>query len=267
MSAAAPWARTIGRGPALVLIHGWGLNADVWDETARALADRFRVTVLDLPGHGRSALGPSPYTLDRLADALAASVDGPAHWLGWSLGGLLCLRLAGRSPERVRSLILCCSSPCFVRAPGWSAALDATLLEQFARELETDGRGTLLRFLALMTQGSAQARAELRLLRERVFRHGEPSAHALRGGLAVLRGADLRAELAAGEIPTLMLLGENDRLVPAACGAAVQALRAEVAVEVIRGAAHAPFLSHQAEFTDAVAAFIQGSAAKPHGLR
>ena len=46
--------KVAGNGPDLVLLHGWGMNADVWDETAEQLSQQFRVHSVDLPGHGRS---------------------------------------------------------------------------------------------------------------------------------------------------------------------------------------------------------------------
>ena len=59
-----------GSGPDLVLLHGWGMNGGVWDETACALAPYFRVHCVDLPGHGASS--DECCTLDATADALAA---------------------------------------------------------------------------------------------------------------------------------------------------------------------------------------------------
>ena len=53
--------KVAGQGPDLVLLHGWGMNADVWDELAPELARQFRVHCVDAPGHGLSP--PSaPYT-------------------------------------------------------------------------------------------------------------------------------------------------------------------------------------------------------------
>ena len=48
------WHETSGSGPDLVLVHGWGMNAGVWSLLLPALQERFRVTVLELPGHGAS---------------------------------------------------------------------------------------------------------------------------------------------------------------------------------------------------------------------
>ena len=59
--------REAGEGPALVMLHGLGANGANWDATAAAFADRWRVIVPDLPGHGRSAKPDAPYTVDFFA--------------------------------------------------------------------------------------------------------------------------------------------------------------------------------------------------------
>jgi pimeloyl-[acyl-carrier protein] methyl ester esterase len=80
---------TTGTGPELVLIHGWGLHGGIWEPLLPLLAPHFRVTVVDLPGHGNSEWQDSE-GLPAFADAVLASVPQQAAWLGWSLGGLAC---------------------------------------------------------------------------------------------------------------------------------------------------------------------------------
>lgn len=261
MTSRTLFSRTVGTGPDLVLVHGWGLNADVWDETAEALAEHHRVTVVDLPGYGRSPPAEGEYSLALLADQLAGTVPQRATWLGWSLGGLVCLEMACVRPQQVGRLILVCSSPRFVRAPDWPWAVDATVLEQFAWDLATDFQGTLLRFVALEARGGDHSRQELRALRERVFRQGEPQLRALQGGLDLLRDEDLRPCLADLRCPLLVVLGERDQLVPAAAGEAITALSDKAQLTLIPGAAHAPFMSHRGEFVDAVNSFLAGTVA------
>ena len=70
---------TVGAGPPLVLLHGWGLHAGFFSPLLPALARRYRVHAVDLPGHGRSAR-IVPCTLDAMVDAVAspfASAPGP----------------------------------------------------------------------------------------------------------------------------------------------------------------------------------------------
>lgn len=256
MGEAALYTQSQGAGPELVLVHGWGLNGDVWDELVAALAGRRRVTVVDLPGYGRSPLGEAPYTLAWLAERLAAAVPRRAAWLGWSLGGLACQQLAIDHPQRVERLILACSTPRFVRGPGWPCGIDPEVLTRFAWDLAADFRGTLLRFLALEARGSDHARDELRALRERVFRHGEPALRAVQAGLNLLRDSDLRDVLGQIDCPTLYAAGERDQLVPAVAARTSAQLMKTASHAVVKGGAHAPFLSHRAEFAALVEEFL-----------
>lgn len=67
-----------GSGPAVVLLHGWGLNVRVWDGLAAALSDRFRVIAVDLPGHGRSTWLPERSSLAEQAAQVHETMAGIA---------------------------------------------------------------------------------------------------------------------------------------------------------------------------------------------
>lgn len=98
---------TAGTGEdTVVLVHGFTQTHRSWDEVADVLADRFRVVRVDLPGHGGSAGARLGFV--ETASALAS---GPAVYVGYSMGGRLCLRLALDHPEVVRSLVLIGASP------------------------------------------------------------------------------------------------------------------------------------------------------------
>lgn len=248
---------SFGTGAELVMLHGWGMHSGIWSEFARQLALHYRVTLIDLPGHGRNSALPDRYDLDGVTEMIAENAPRQAYWLGWSLGGLVAQQAALERPERVTRLVLIAGTPRFVSGADWPAATDPTVLEQFAQSLRRDHRATLQRFLALEIQGSTSAREELRLLRERVFARGEPAPLALEGGLRMLRDTDLRGRLGALTQPTLLVLGERDVLVPAAAGIAVQQLRPATQVKVIAGAGHAPFLARGAECATVIREFLQ----------
>src|SRR5665811_1519365 len=97
-----------GAGPPLVLIHGWGMHAGVFDRMADRLAARRTLHLVDLPGHGRSRDAATPLTLDACVDVIAVNTP-PAPWLGWSLGGLLALHGAARMPAQATALIMLCA--------------------------------------------------------------------------------------------------------------------------------------------------------------
>ena len=256
MNDARLFCKTQGSGADLVLLHGWGMNADVWDGVVPKLSERHRVTVVDLPGHGRSGIADGDYSLSAQAKKVAQVLPPNATLLGWSLGGLLALQLALDFPQRVKALVLVASSPRFVRGDDWPDAMQAEVLQGFAGELQTDFKKTINRFLAIQALGSEHAREELRLLRGRVFAHGEPDRQALAGGLEILMTADFRDRLAALTCPLLLLCGERDTLFPAQAVRRTQALLPGAALHIVQGAGHAPFLSHPEDFVRALQAFM-----------
>jgi len=250
------YTQTSGEGPDLVLIHGWGLHGGIWDTVVPLLEPCFRVTRVDLPGHGRSAW-QGQVDLAAVTDAVLEVAPPEAAWLGWSLGGLVATQAVLAAPERIRQLVLLASTPSFVRRPGWQSAMLPVLLDTFAADLEADYSGTLNRFLSLQVRGSEDASAVLRTLRATLQEHGEPSAQALRACLGLLRSADLRDQLSTIRCPVLLLMGESDTLVPAAAGRQAEQLIPGARLEVIAGAGHAPFLVHPRAVATTVQAFLQ----------
>ncbi len=256
MNDARLFCKTLGTGPELVLLHGWGMNADVWDGVVPTLAKSHRVTVVDLPGHGRSGDTGGDYSLSAQAQKVAEILPPNCILVGWSLGGLLALQLALDFPQQIKALVLVASSPRFVCGDDWPDAMQAEVLLGFAGELQTDFKKAINRFLAIQALGSEHAREELRLLRERVFAHGEPDRKALTSGLEILMTADFRDRLVEIPCPVLLLCGERDTLFPAQAVRRTQALLPDATLSVVQGAGHAPFLSHPEDFVRALQAFL-----------
>ena len=225
-------------------------------DVAEHLARRFRISLIDLPGHGRSPAPEQTLNLSTLTEMVAAAAPVRAAWLGWSLGGMVAAQLALTAPARVDSLVMVGSSPRFVASDDWPCAMDPAVLAGFAQALQEDYHGTLERFLILqIAPGTAEGRRNLRQLREMMQRSPMPAEQALRNGLGILYAADLRSQFSALHAPALLILGERDRLVPACVAPAVSALASSLRVKVIKGAGHVPFLSHAHEFLAAVTAF------------
>ena len=231
-----------GSGPDLVLLHGWGMNAAVWDESAAALAQHFRLHCFDLPGHGASP-ACAPCTLDALADLLAAALPRRVAVCGWSFGGQVALNWALRKPEQIERLVLLAATPRFVRGEQWDCGIDASVLDDFACGLAHDYRATLQRFLALQARSDAHPRIVLRRLREHLLARGEPDVAALGAGLRLLKETDLRDRLERIAQPALILHGERDTLVPLAAGAYLQRVLPHAVIEVFAGTAHALFIA------------------------
>ncbi|MFD0689576.1 3-oxoadipate enol-lactonase [Actinomadura fibrosa] len=109
--------------PVVVLGPSLGTTADLWQPQLPALAERWRVVRFELPGHGGAPVPDGPFTVGDLADGVAALLDrlgvAEAAYAGVSLGGAIGAELALRAPERVGSLVLCCTSPRFGEPGPW----------------------------------------------------------------------------------------------------------------------------------------------------
>lgn len=263
------YSETFGQGPDLLLLHGWAMHSGVWGAFAELLARDFRVTAVDLPGHGYSPMPEGRVEESETArhSPLAAwaravlDVAPPhAHWLGWSLGATMALHIAAKYPERMRSLSLLSANPCFLARPDWPTAMAPAVFDMFSDLVASAGAGAMPRFLALQTQGARRPRPLMRHMQELLERRPAPAPEALRIGLEMLRRADLRAELAGLHCPALAILGSDDALVPMAAGAALRQLNPSLQLEVLPGAAHQAFLSHPAECAGLVARFLAGHA-------
>ena len=251
-----------GSGPPLVLLHGWAMHGGLLAPLVPALSARYRVAVVDLPGHGYSA-AQRLTSLDAMVDSLAAqfaSTDGSLRVLGWSMGAAVALRWARTVPAQMAQLVLIGATPRFITASDWPHAMEAATLARFGDELALAYRLTLQRFLTLQVQGSDAGRAALHALRGALFARGDPDPDNLRAGLSVLQDLDLREDVALVTAPTLVVSGERDALTAAAAGAWLAATMPVARHVTIAGAGHAPFLSHRDAFDAAVLPFL-GTAA------
>ncbi len=243
-----------GRGEPLVLLHGWGMHGGIWGDLPAQLAQTCEVHCVDLPGHGysrrgegesgESNAGSTSFTLDSVVNELVARFGDPVNLLGWSLGGMIAQHWAVRAPQQVKKLALLASTPCFAIRAGWECGMPQETLEMFSGELEQNFSATLRRFLALQVRGSEGERELLVTFRERLFSRGEPDLDALRGGLEMLRSADLRELLPQIRQPALVIAGERDKITPPQASHYMAQMMPDAGLVEIKGSAHAPFLSH-----------------------
>lgn len=128
--------------------------------------------------------------------------------------------------------------------------------EDFVWRTTHDPLEALQYFQGLTARGDVNERSVLRKLRAALAEDSEPDALALRAGLDVLRENDLRKKVTAIEVPTLVIHGARDRLVPLAAGRWLTARIPGARLVTLPGAAHAPFLSDAAAFSAAVSEFL-----------
>lgn len=246
------YSQIIGQGPDLVLLHGWGAHSGIWRSIVDNLSQGFRLTILDLPGFGRSK-SSSDYSMQQIIQEVLLVAPSQALWLGWSMGGLIAMQIARQYPERVKKLIMVASSPCFIKEKNWPG-IEVQLLKKFAESLSQDYEATIKRFLLLQFHGISFDKATLRGLLDDFLFFGKPNTQALKAGLQLLEKTDLRSELRHIKCPILYLLGRLDALVPWHISQYLDNYP-HIQTTVLQGAGHALFLSHPQQFLMQVKTF------------
>src|SRR4051812_4880760 len=245
--------RLAGSGPAVVLIHGITSSSRTWETVLPALAEHHTVIAPDLLGHGHSAKPRGDYSLGAYAsgirDLLVALGHARATVVGHSLGGGIAMQLAYQFPERVERLVLVNSGglgpevSLMLRAatlPGSEYVLPllcAGALHDAARAVGKAFGVIGLKPGADLT-GMAEGFASLTAVDARhAFLHTARSIIDITGQRVSARD---RLYLTEG-MPTLIVWGERDPVIPAAHGYAAHAAMPGSRLEMFEGAGHFPF--------------------------
>ncbi|MFD7259473.1 alpha/beta fold hydrolase [Streptomyces sp. NPDC059874] len=253
----APYARTVRKesgGPGLLIAHGGGGSVEsnfgaILDE----LAATHSVVGVDYPGTGGTPKAQEPLELDELADQLVAAADAEGlerfAVLGYSLGGNVAVRVATRYPERVTALVLTAT---FARAGN-----RLKLVGDLWSGLAARGEGELLARLLVSLAFSPAALEGLtpEQLEQVVLETAGSIPSGSGDHVDLIRGADLRAEVARIGVPALVVATTRDPLVPLA-------LQRELA-DTLPGAryaelptGHLPFAERPAEWAALVSEFL-----------
>ncbi|MEI7430524.1 MAG: pimeloyl-ACP methyl ester esterase BioH [Betaproteobacteria bacterium] len=244
--------------PDLALIHGWGIGQAAWQPLAEALAPFCCVHYVNLPGYGSTPASQASF--QDTAQAMLEALPEGSILCGWSLGGLLALQAAILAPQRINGLILIGASPSFTQHDNWLHAQTPALLETFTAAVSQDPATTLQRFIALLNQGDAKARSAIRALAQALATTPLPDTASLVQGLGWLRDIDLRDQLAGLTIPALLIHGENDPLMPLAAAQWLQQTLNTSQLEIIPGAAHAPFINAPERIAKLIGDYCHASA-------
>jgi len=238
----------------VVLIHGWGLNSGVWQPLLTLFNEQnnsnYQLITIDLPGFGtNSSVEIAPYHLENICQQIERTIEQPAVYLGWSLGGLVASQMSLSYPEKVLGLITVASSPYFVEQPmnGWPG-IKPNVLKSFHQQLAQDTAKTISGFLKIQAMGSPHIRQDLKLITQLVMAHNLPNQQTLSKSLDLLSHCDLRKTLPDIKQPFLRLYGQNDSLVPKAAIEQITLLAPDSDKYLFEHASHAPFISHLNEF-------------------
>lgn len=247
-----------GKGPDVVLLHGWGMHGGLWGGFKDLLAKHYRTHTLDLPGFGFSKDIKSEFTLEAFSQVVEdyiKNIKSPVTLIGWSLGGLIALNILKRKNIDVDKVVFIATTPCFTKKTDWTSALEQNVFDGFAEDLKDDYKKTLKRFLSLQTRGSDLAREDLRDLNKKLNERGDPELEALKNGLDILSNTDLRNDNQ-NDIPTMIVLGEKDTLVPVAVKSEFENMFSNIEALILDKAGHAPFISKAETCAEQIKNFI-----------
>ena len=198
------------QAPVLVLSNPVATSRWVWEPQASFFRRHFRVLTYDTRGHGASDAPAGEYTVDELGRDVLALLDHlgveRACFCGLSLGGMTGMWLAAHHPERIAKLVLSSCLPQVGNAPMWNARIEAVLRNGMADIAQSQVSRWFREDFAIRQPDVYQAFVEgIR----------QTSALGYAGCCAVLRDADLSAELPRISRPTLVLAGDADVVTPA----------------------------------------------------
>ncbi len=235
-----------GNGEDLVLIHGWGMNGAVWEQTVTQLSKHFTLHIVDLPGYGNSNKCHAA-DITTIANMLLESAPKKAIWIGWSLGGIIATHVALNFPERVSKLVTVASSPKFAADSDWHG-IKPTVLAAFTQQLVDDFQKTIDRFMALQAMGSPTARQDVKKLKRAVLSRPLPNPEALLLGLNMLENIDLRCPLSEIRVPLLRMYGRLDGLIPLKAVAELNKMLPNSSYVIFPDSSHAPFMTEPDAF-------------------
>jgi pimeloyl-[acyl-carrier protein] methyl ester esterase len=240
------WRET-GTGQPLVMLHGWSMSSTVFSEVALPLGKYFRVLCPDLPGHGGSDSVPE-CSLGAMAGQLEAWFDflrlPEAALLGWSLGGQIAMQLALQDDSRFNRLLLVATTPRFSQTPGWLHGLPEVQLRALDRNLGRAYEKTMGEFFNRQFFGENLPKERYReILRFAVRSSHLPEVSSARETLTLLGAADLRHGIGSISLPTQILHGTTDQIIPVAAGSYLAEQIAGAEIHLVPGIGHAPFLS------------------------
>ncbi|MER8911869.1 alpha/beta hydrolase [Mesorhizobium sp. M0854] len=256
-----------GKGPVVTFSHGWPLNSDAWDGQMLFLAHNgFRVVAHDRRGHGRSSQATSGNDMNGYADDLAAVIEAldlrNATLVGHSTGGGEVARYIGRhGTKRVaKAVLIAAVPPIMVKTPANPEGLPIEVFDGIRAGLVKD-RSQYYRDLAPLFYGANRPGAKVSQGTLDQFWLWSMQAGLVNAyeSVKAFSETDFTEDLKKFDVPTLVLHGEDDQIVPVKDSAVKSARLIKGAKDIYYpGAPHGITATHQDQVNADLLAFIKG---------
>ena len=234
---------------------GLGYTLEMWHRTLPVVSKRYRSMLFDNRGVGRTGAPPGPFTIREMAGDTAAVLDAAgvdcAHVFGISMGGMIAQELALTYPSRVRSLILGCTT-CGGRAAAPAAPRVLEVLAARATMPVEEGIRAMAPFIYDSSTPAERVEEDL-AIRRRTY----PSTESYNAQLVAIRAFESCGRLSEITVPTLVVHGESDQLVPPENGVMLAQLIPGARLVLLPSASHI-FPTDQPDAAhDAILSFLQ----------
>ncbi|GAA4404795.1 alpha/beta fold hydrolase [Tsukamurella soli] len=260
-----------GSGPALLLLHGIADNSLVWEPLLRQLTQRYTVIAPDLLGHGLSDHPRADYSIAAFANGMRDLVTYLGYervtLVGHSLGGGVAGQFAYQFPQMVERQVLVCAGGVSRDVSPALRLLSLPLADSLMGALAVPGAlpvlGLSLRGLHRLPLPVFHDNAELADALERMPDHGSPEAF----GRTLRSVVDWRGQVVTmldrcyltSAIPTLIVWGTNDSIIPVSHAAMLHGAMAGSRLELFDGAGHFPFREQPDRFLDVLFDFVDST--------
>ncbi len=257
---------TGGSGRPVVLIHGWPLSGESWSEQIPALAAAgYRVVSYDRRGFGRSDKPMTGYEYDTLSDDLAAVITGleltDVTLIGFSMGGGEVARYVSRhGQERLHSVVFAGAVPPYLMKSedNPDGPLTPEAAEEMADGLKDDRDGFFDQFTTQFFSAHGVLKVTEAQRADAVALCHQSDQRAALGCMEAFGTTDFRSDLTAVAVPTLVIHGDSDAIVPVeGSGQRTHEAIAGSELHVVAGAPHGFNVSHADAFNAAVLTFLQ----------
>jgi 3-oxoadipate enol-lactonase len=237
--------------PVLMFSNSLGTNLTMWTPQVDALGGRYRILRYDTRGHGQSAVTQGPYKISQLAEDALGLLDRLAidkvSFCGLSMGGMIGMTLALKFPERIHKVVLCCTAAKLGSDESWNARIAS--VRKGGMPAVTDA--VLERWY---TPDFRAAAPDVIRETKQMLLTTTPDGYV--ANCEAIRDEDLREKIAGIQIPTLILMGKDDPVVPLTDGR-FMAERVQGARYVELPAAHMANIEASDLFTKELAAFLE----------
>jgi non-heme chloroperoxidase len=261
-----------GKGQPIVFSHGWPQNADAWEDQMMFLAERgYRCIAHDRRGHGRSMQTWDGNEMNTFADDLAALVDAlqltNAIHVGHSMGGGEVARYIGRhGTKRVAKAVLIAAVPPFLlKTPANPGGVPMDAFDQIRAALLAD-RSQFFKDLSASFYGANRAGSKVSQGLRDSFWHQSAMAglKPVFDCVKAFSETDFTKDLEAFDVPTLILHGDDDQIVPIGASAMMSSKIVKGSVlKVYPGASHGMPSTHKNQVNADLLAFIKGAKLAP----